>query len=376
MNTPPLPFAQARQEHVVASVEWDKLLQAIQQQRCVLFLGPDLQPGTDLFGELCRHLGLPDHPQVAMPFPADELFLFPSPRARSTAAEQIEEFYEQQQGRWTGFYEKVASLPFHLIISASPDMGLSRVFDRLGVAHQFSYYHRRKVEPDPPYDKIVEDPKNQRLIFNLFGRTGKLGSLVLSHDDLFDYLRNILGAKGLSHEDYEKLHFALTEATNFLFLGFQFKKWYMQLLLRLLNPDQDKGRQYALNPALADETLVFYGKQFEIKFVDSHTPEQFLDELSRRWADFAQPLEELATSKQLLLNWHKQGHLLRILERLEKTAQTSAHPDLSTAVAMQFSRYNTLQNQVQHRAIMPDQASVLRNQIALAVLELIRNLPD
>lgn len=376
MDTASEAFTAARQDHVVANVEWDKLLQAIQQQRCVLFLGPELRPGADLFAELCDHLGLPDNPNVAMRFPADELFLFPNPRARSAAAEQIEEFYERQQDQFAGFYEKVAALPFHLIISAMPDMGLSRVFDQLGVAHQFSYYHRRKVEPDPPYDKIAEDPKNQRLVFNLFGRTGKLGSLVLSHDDLFDYLRNILGAKGLSHEDYEKLHFALTESTNFLFLGFQFKKWYMQLLLRLLNPDQDKGRQYALNPALADETLVFYGKQFEIKFVDSFTPEGFLDELARRWQDFSKPFEELATSKQLLLAWHKQGHLLRILEKLEKTAQTTGNAELATAVAMQFSRFNTLQNQVQHRAIMPDQATVLRNQIGLAVLELIRNLPE
>lgn len=376
MHQDPNVLAEARKSHLVEEIDWQKLVQAIHQQRCVLFLGPELLPGQGYFADLYQHLRLPNNPNVSMAFPDDELLLFPNPRARAMAGEQIEEFADQYWERFAPFYEKVAALPFHLMVSATPDMGISRTFDRLGVAHQFSYYNRKKIAPDPPYDKILEDPKNQRLIFNLFGRTGKLDSLVLSHEDLFHYLLNILGAKGLSHEDYEKLHFALAEATNFLFLGFQFHKWYMQLLLRLLNPDQDKGRQYALNPELADATLVFYGEQFQIKFVDNLSPEAFLDKLLQHWQEFAKPYEEYAPLQQLLRDWHKQGQLLRVLERLEKTAKDRDNSDLSKTVAMLFNQFNTLQNQLKINVIKSEDATLQRNKIAYALLETINQLSD
>lgn len=376
MHQDPNVLAEARKTHVVADVEWQKLVQAIHQQRFVLFLGPELLPGQHYFSDLCQYLGVPHNPNISMAFPDDELLLFPNPRTRAVAGEQIEEFYDRYWERHTAFYEKIAALPFHLIVSATPDMGISRTFDRLGVAHQFSYYNRKKVAPDPPYDKIQEDPKNQRLIFNLFGRTGKLDSLVLSHEDLFNYLQNILGAKGLSHEDYEKLHFSLTEATNFLFLGFQFNKWYMQLLLRLLNPDQDKGRQYALNPELADETLVFYGEQFQIKFVDGLTPTDFLDKLAENWQEFSKPYEAYAPRQQLLREWHKQGQLLRILETLDKIAVERNDDELSLTIAMLFSQFNTLQNQLKFNVIRSDDATLQRNKIAYALLETIQQLTE
>lgn len=60
----------------------------------------------------------------------------------------------------------------------------------------------------------------------------------------------------------------------------------MQMLLLPLNPDRDKALQYALNPAVAPATRVFYADQFEVEFVDEFSPADFLQELCSRWTAF------------------------------------------------------------------------------------------
>ncbi len=368
--------AKDRIKHIASSVEWDKLLQAISEQRCVLFLGPELIPGTRLFEELCVKLDVPNNKNISIAFPEDELFLFPNPKSRSLIGGEIEDFFNKQCLRFAAFYEKVAKLPFHLIVSATPDMGISQVFDNKGIPHQFSYYNGKKIREDPPYDKIEEDPQNTRLIFNLFGRTSRLESLVLSHEDLFHYLQNILGGKSLSHPDYEKLPSAIYGATHFLFLGFQFRKWYMQLLLRLLNPEQNIGRQYALNPDLADETLVYYGGQFEIEFVDSHTPQEFLDELLDRWQESTVPNDQLEPLRQRLRNWHKQNQFRRILEKLESLPSVKADKELDNSVAMLQNQLTVLTENRRKGIIANDEALLQQNIIAHSLLELINQITE
>lgn len=367
-----LNIESVKQNYITEEVELDNLIEAIHGQRCVLFLGPELYPSVNLFQDLCNKLNVSNNQNISLVFPEVELFLFPNARDRSRVCLAVEEFYKNYWERFSNFYKKIASLPFHLIVSATPDMGLSRIFEREGITHQFCYYNRNKTAPDPPYDKIAFDPKEQRLIFNLFGRSSMSNSLVLSHDDLFQYLQNILGNKGLSHDDYEKLNFDLSNATHFLFLGLQFKKWYMQLMLRLLNPDQEKGFQYALNPEFTDETLVYYGGQFQIKFVEGHTPEEFLDKLVEASKVYTQPFEEYGSVLNLMLNWHKQGYLVRILEKLEKLAKENSDEDLATKTALVFSRYNQLQEQIKKGVVKSEDAMIERNRISNALYDLIK----
>jgi hypothetical protein len=355
-------------------IAWKDLLKSLANQQCVLLIGPDLLPGENLFLDLLRHLcvdpediagSLPR--DIAMAYPAENLFLFPNDAARARVWRRFDEFYEQQRKKLEPVYAQIARLPFPVVISTMPDQGLRRSFEQGGILHQFSYYDYRGT-PEP-HDRITDSPRDVRLLFNLFGVLEDHNSLVLTHDDLFKYFSQILGDKKLSSDIYIPLSHALKQATDFVFLGFQFDHWPMQMLLRLLNPDRDKALQYALNPAVAPGTRVFYADQFEVEFVDEYTPAAFLDELCSRWSAEEQQRQEAgAPLKQTLRDWLRQGQLVRILQKLEQTQE-------GTDATLQLSRLNGLQKSIREGVVSSESAIIEMNKIRKAVQSLIETLP-
>ena len=194
-------------------------------------------------------------------------------------------------------------------------------------------------------------------------------SLVLTHDDLFRYFSQILGDKKLSSPLYIELSHALKQSTDFIFLGFQFDHWPMQMLLRLLNPDRDKGLQYAVNPGVAAHTRVFYADQFEVEFVDELSPAQFLEELSTRWAAEEQQRHSAgAPLKQTLRDWLRQGLLERILTELR-------HTPAAAEADHQMGRLSTLRQSVREGVVSSESIFLELNRIRKAVQDLIDTLP-
>lgn len=355
-------------------IAWNDLLKSLANQQCILLIGPDLLPGENLFRELTQHLGIDPANTVgmlprdiAMVYPDENLFLFPNDAARTRTWRRFDEFYERHFEKLRNVYTQISQLPFPVIINTMPDLGLRRSFEQDGVLHQFSYYDYRGT-PEP-YDRIQTSPRDTRLLFNLFGVLSDHNSLVLTHDDLFLYFSQILGDKKLSSELYIELSSALKNATDFVFLGFQFDRWPMQMLLRLLNPSRDKALQYAVNPTVAAETRVFFADQFEVEFVDELTPAQFLNELCTRWAaEEDQRQTAGAPLKNTLRNWLRQGLIARILERLDQTP-------VQADAAHQLGRLNELRQAMRDGVVSSESALLEQNKIRKAVQELIETLP-
>ncbi|MCC7506455.1 MAG: SIR2 family protein [Saprospiraceae bacterium] len=361
-----------------ADIEWNDLLDSLLQRKCVLLLGPQLLPDTRVFDALCRWLDDPANPaglrrgDLSVRYPNDELFLFSGLDARTRVSGKIGAFYQEFSAGLADAYAKIAELPFPLIVSTLPDEGLHRWLEQAGIAHQSSFYHRRGTPK--PHERIADKPIEQRALFNLFGKIGERESLVLTHEDLFDYLRSILGAKPLTDDFYLPVSEALTDADDFIFLGFQFDKWYMQLLLRLLNPELSKGRQYAFNPELADETLVFFADQFKVDFVSGMAPLEFLSELHLRWRAHEQRFETGAPLRQNLLDWLKQGQLQRILDKLDAhfAAQNDKH--FHDQVILLSAGFTGLRQNIRNGTVLSEHASVEMNRIRAALLDIIRHM--
>ena len=360
---------------------WSDLLKALRAQQCVLFLGPDALPDLPLFEALCRYLGgdlTADPPRppedVLAVYPNEELFLFANTGDRAALSFRLDDFYREQEKRLAPVYRQIAALPLPLVVSLLPDEGLHRSFDDEGVQHQFVCYNFRGRAAGE-----LRPPKQRRMVFNLFGNVNEADSLVLDHDDLFGFIAEFLGSRKLSDTHVVVQDMLGSGSSVFLFVGFQFDKWYMQLLLRALNPAKFKARQYAVNPSAAHSTRVFLSQQFKMTFVDEWQPVDFLAELSRRWqADQSASAAEGGNrpTPAQLRDWLKNAQTERVLEALDAIAQAAADNDLQHQTAMLSARHSRLELSLLKGVISADNAKLEANQINDALLNLLAQLPQ
>ena len=156
-------------------------------------------------------------------------------------------------------HEKIAQLPFPLIINLSPDLLLVNAFEKLKIAHEFRFFHkalnRDSKNAQNRYSNDIEFKVSPEfpLIYNLFGHIEHEESIVLSYRDLFDYLYNIFGRDNLPQDLRSLIEPKGTQSNvnlskdwqsdtekDFVFIGLGYNKWYTQLVLRLLHAHTDR----------------------------------------------------------------------------------------------------------------------------------------
>jgi hypothetical protein len=189
----------------------------------------------------------------------ENLFLFKNENVKTDAYyEIVEELYQREYNE--ELYYKISQIPFHLIISISPDLFLPKTFEKFGLPYNFHYFQK-----DQTQQNIPEPTKDSPLIYNLFGSIDDQESLILDHDDLFDYLSAILGKNKLP----QVVQNTLSNAKTLIFFGFDLNKWYIQLLLRLLNlsKDKDNFKSFALGTNTNKRIVEFCLKHFNIIFI-------------------------------------------------------------------------------------------------------------
>lgn len=267
------------------NLDFGFITHTIQKERCILLLGPDVArtTGNHLMSEkLLERLNIGYNSNIVDYYRRDGLFAFPSGVARTRICYEVEDFYKQQFN--VNLYQKLAQIPFHLMLSVSPDTYLLQVFNNQKLPVDFRYY----VHTENP--KETQRPTSQKpLLYNLFGKTDRYESLILSHNDLYNFLFAILGDHKLPLE----LRNSLDNIDNFIFLGFRFDKWYVQILLRLLNLHLENFDRYAVGNSDSEDVLRFHKQQFNITFIQNDV-EEFVEKL---YAQFAEShLRTFATS--------------------------------------------------------------------------------
>lgn len=168
----------------------------------------------------------PQHPYIRAFYEQDGFFLFRENKFRTRVISQLRAFYAGNFPVAEAVFEKIAQIPFQIIVTLTPDRLLSTVLNRQNVPHQTNFYHYGQAAR--PLEKPIGD---LALFYNLLGWVEEDESLVLTHNDLFSYLESVFSG-GRMHFDLKS---ELLQANNYIFLGLPFGKWYMQLLLRVLN---------------------------------------------------------------------------------------------------------------------------------------------
>jgi hypothetical protein len=254
-------------------IDWSFITSKIEEERCVLMIGPEVavvESENPLQTTLKNYLIDPaNNTGDLVYYSEDEFFSFENDTQKTLTYFKIRQFYNQFEP--PEIYKKIAEIPFHLIISLSPDLLLKEILTTKSINFEFDFYHKKQ---NP---LAVERPtKNKPLLYNLVGSVEDEDSLVFTYNDLFDYLTRILG----THHLPNALREALARTKNFIFLGFKFEKWYLKLLLRLL--DLHQGGKYlnafGKKATVKDYAQSYYSREFNINFVDEDIA-QFVNRL-------------------------------------------------------------------------------------------------
>lgn len=284
------------------AILWDSLVSGLQTGQCVLVLGPDVPAGPpdgaggepaaesvrDLF---CTTLAqqLEEEGQdvgervlfaVAQQF--EDFGGFPSNTLRNIAAG-----FFREPGRGPGAQHRaLAGLPFSTVLTTCHDDLFEQACRDLEADPKepvSRHYHFRGEQRDIAELPLSADPAKP-VVYHLFGTFERPDSLVLTENDLLDFVIRVISARpGLP----DSLRSALRNKT-FLFVGFGIRHWYIRVLLKLLVRTLElSGGSVALESlgGLDDrerrQTVLFYKRGTRIEVVDMDA-DAFVTELQQR----------------------------------------------------------------------------------------------
>lgn len=296
-------------EETVKPIDWDTIIKTIERRRCILFIGPCLNvdhDGKSLQSKFFSKLAADFKDDILSYNDSDGFFLFKDASARINIMYKIIDFYTENANQ--ELLSKIAEIPLHTYISITPDTALKETFEKKGFPFHFEYFEKT-VRKD-----IDESPDEKKpLIYNLYGSISNEESLVLSHDDLFEYVKAMLANNTIPIEVRSNLE----SAYNLIFIGFEFDKWYIQLILSLLNIDKFKFSKYAAALHTSNDVQTLYTKHFKINFVNSRIDE-FIGELHQRFAAKNALRVSAASAGELGGTLDRKTELSRALDRQYK----------------------------------------------------------
>ena len=184
-------------------------------------------------------------------------------------------------------HQEIASLPFSLIVTTGQDPLLSEALRAAGKTPMAQRYHPRGDKRDNPEFVLPGSPASP-VIFHLFGSVEEPSSLVLSENDVLDFLIKVVSERPPLPNSL--LRALKRPGQNFLFLGFGIGRWDTRVILKVLIRALELNRS---GPAIAAESLgsllqsdreemvLFYERGTRVEVEDDNVG-IFLDKLSQR----------------------------------------------------------------------------------------------
>lgn len=353
---------------------WKTILNDLEKERAVLLIGPDFLSGTgrsvaaDFYAHLSDSLGT----DATHFFERDGLFIFDTAVSKMDAQTEAETFYKNL-ALDEAVLKPIAELPFPLVVSVNPDLTLPQYFSKRQINFQFDYFSTKdKATPG----NITKPTAQTPLVYNLCGSIEDYQSLVLDFDDMFDLLKNLLGDFGVP----KVVNDHLVNATTYIFIGFEFDKWYTQLLLRYVNKNRDRfsnaKKNYATKTIIGDEdTRTFFQQQFNLTIYGGDW--QFLHDLHTEYAaakklrSLPDPISDRAAVVRRLVQFN---NIEAALEQLEACAA-----DLTTAerdeLTMHKAGYHAWLSEYRDRTTTQENLDVKIARIRKGILDLTQKLP-
>jgi hypothetical protein len=243
-------------------IQIPEIVDRIKEQKCVFLFGPGLaknKAGESMRSCLVQYF---KEKQLGVEEDLDDLYTCDA-LTKTRALDHLQK-YCCDHSEPNDSHRKLALIPCHLYISITPDLLMKQALDDCGVDHEFQYY----VKDQTP-GEVRKPAGAQPLLYNLFGCIENQRSIIFSQWDIIQYLFSIIKEFKLP----QNLREALKKSNYFIFIGFDFDKWYLKLLLRLLL-EESKPAIATLEGKPFDEKLKsFYQRRYGLEFVDAHIEE-------------------------------------------------------------------------------------------------------
>jgi len=305
--TPHAP--QERPKLAMKAWHWTRLVSDLRYGRCVLVLGPELnirnarmaprsipglQTSTDTRSMLAEHLisqlreagyevpaaaGFPDIAQLY-----EDAHEFGNGALHSEAAS----FYSGLKLGPSPLYNSLAALPFRFVVTTCQDQLFATALRQLPkpgkqpTVYRYHFRGDRRDNPEMALTMSVSTPA----VFHLFGHPEEPNSLVLSENDLLDFLITVTSGRPAPLPDSLRRVLAQQDQ-SLLFLGFGITHWYLRVLLKVLVRALELPQPFTLEPwsSLAEaerkQIVLFYQRGTRIEVLDT-TVDPFLTELTSR----------------------------------------------------------------------------------------------
>ena len=184
-------------------------------------------------------------------------------------------------------HEQLAALPFSLIVSTGQDSMMEQALKAAGKTPITQRYHLRGDKRENPEFVLPGTPLSP-VVFHLFGSAEEPSSLVLSENDVLDFLIRVVSERPPLPNSL--LRVLKRVGQSFLFVGFGIKHWDLRILLKILLRALELNRS---GPAIAaepldgliqsdrDEMILFYQRGTRVELEDDDVAD-FLTKLSQR----------------------------------------------------------------------------------------------
>ena len=282
---------------------WNNLVGSLRHGNCILMLGSEIpvkaaasangsQPGTTLPDELrlrlARELEEDDKSPsgdtlaaLAQQYEDTEGF---GPTTLRATAEMV---LTSRQYSPSSVHEQLAALPFSLIVTTGQDAMVEQALRAVGKTPIVHRYHLRGDKRENPEFVLPGTPASP-VVFHLFGSAEEPSSLVLSENDVLDFLIRVVSERPPLPNSL--LRVLKRVGQSFLFVGFGIRHWDLRILLKILLRALELNRSGpaiaaepldGLIPSDRDEMILFYqrGTRVELEDADVGT---FLTKLSDR----------------------------------------------------------------------------------------------
>lgn len=273
--------------------DWDLIIEDIHNQKCIVIVGPDIleYEGFDsFFGAVSNELK--ENKYISQSFVEEQLFQIKISNPIRAKAEKndgirhigkaMQRVIEQNQAKLDAIALLLKKLPSELILSLMPE---EATFSRI-LENPVRYYHKNKTSEK---EVLPQFSSESPTMYNLLGVLSQPESLVFTYDDLFEYIFSILGDNRLP----QALQIALKNAERFIFLGVNFNKWYMHLLLKLLASDKNV---LAIDAQVPEASRTFIMSRLSLEMMDC-TPIAFLEKLASTYENSSKNQEEITPQK-------------------------------------------------------------------------------